>query len=79
MGKANQVLQHVLEKHDISQYSVAKTLSVERTNVYWWVHEIRDPTAETLLDIAKALKSLSHEATEEFVQLYLGEVLKSNE
>ncbi|WOD40930.1 helix-turn-helix transcriptional regulator [Nodosilinea sp. E11] len=79
MGKAGQVLKHVLEKYDVSQYSLAKTLGVERTNVYRWVHEMRDPTAETLLDIVKALKSLSHAAAEEFVQLYLGEVLKSDD
>jgi plasmid maintenance system antidote protein VapI len=56
MGKAGQVLKQVLEKYDVSQYSLAKTLGVERTNVYRWVHEMRDPTAETLLDIVKALR-----------------------
>ncbi|NJL47115.1 MAG: helix-turn-helix transcriptional regulator [Leptolyngbyaceae cyanobacterium SM2_5_2] len=60
MGKAAQVLKHVLEKYHVSQYSLAKTLEVERTNVYRWVHEMRDPTAETLLDIVKALKFLSY-------------------
>lgn len=63
---------------DVSQYSLAKMLGVERTNVYRWVHEMRDPTAETLLEIVKALKSLNHEAAEEFVQLYLGDVLSAS-
>jgi DNA-binding phage protein len=53
----------------------ARRLEVERTNVYRWVHELRDPTAETLLDIVKALKTLNKQAAEEFVQLYLGNVL----
>ncbi len=75
MGKAGQVLKHVLEKYDVSQYSLAKSLGVERTSVYRWVHEMRDPTAETLLDIVKALKVLNKQAAEEFVQLYLGNVL----
>lgn len=78
MGKAGQVLKHVLEKYDVSQYSLAKTLGVERTNVYRWVHEMRDPTAETLLDIVKALKTLNAQAAEEFVQLYLGDALKDD-
>jgi plasmid maintenance system antidote protein VapI len=75
MGKAGQVLKHVLEKYNVSQYSLAKSLKVERTNVYRWVHELRDPTAETLLDIVKALKTLNKQAAEEFVRLYLGNVL----
>jgi plasmid maintenance system antidote protein VapI len=76
MGKAGQVLKHVLEKYNVSQYSLAKTLGVERTNVYRWVHEMRDPTAETLLDIVKALKNLNPQAAEEFVQLFLVDTLK---
>ncbi|HZG40985.1 MAG TPA: helix-turn-helix domain-containing protein [Nodosilinea sp.] len=79
MGKAGQVLKHVLEKYDVSQYSLAKSLGVERTNVYRWVHEMRDPTAETLLDIVKALKTLNHQAAEEFIELYLRDALKDNE
>jgi plasmid maintenance system antidote protein VapI len=78
MGKAGQVLKHVLEKYDVSQYSLAKSLGVERTNVYRWVHEMRDPTAETLLDIVKALKTLNHKAAKEFVQLYLGDVVEDD-
>ncbi|MBE9113930.1 helix-turn-helix transcriptional regulator [Nodosilinea sp. LEGE 07298] len=79
MGKAGQVLKHVLEKYEVSQYSLAKTLGIERTNVYRWVHEMRDPTAETLLDIVKALKTLNYQAAEEFIELYLRDVLKDNE
>jgi DNA-binding phage protein len=79
MGKAGQVLKHVLEKYEVSQYSLAKSLGVERTNVYRWVHEMRDPTAETLLEIVKALKSLNKQAAEEFVQLYLRDALNDDD
>ena len=76
MGKAGQALKQVLEKYEVSQYSLAKELGVERTNVYRWVHETRDPTAETLREIVKALKTLNAKAAEEFVKLYLGDVLE---
>ncbi|MEM6736846.1 MAG: helix-turn-helix transcriptional regulator [Bacteroidota bacterium] len=75
MGTAGQALKQVLEKYQVSQYSLAKELGVERTNVYRWVHETRDPTAETLREIVKALKTLNAQAAEEFVQLYLGDVI----
>jgi transcriptional regulator with XRE-family HTH domain len=78
MGKAGQALKQVLEKYEVSQYSLAKELGVERTNVYRWVHETRDPTAETLREIVKALKNLNAQAAEEFVQLYLGDVIDGN-
>ncbi|MEO0759576.1 MAG: helix-turn-helix transcriptional regulator [Cyanobacteria bacterium J06648_16] len=76
MGKAGRVLKQVLEAYDISQYSLAATLGIERTNVYRWVHEIRDPTAETLVDIVRALRTLNAEAAETFVQRYLGNVAR---
>ena len=79
MGKAGQALKQVLEKYEVSQYGLAKALGIERTSVYRWVHEIRDPTAETLLEIVKALKSLNKEAAEEFVRLYLLDVLQDEE
>ena len=74
MGKAGRVLKQVLETYNISQYSLAATLGIERTNVYRWVHEIRDPTSETLVEIVKALRTLNSEAAETFVQKYLGDV-----
>lgn len=76
MGKAGQALKQVLEKYEVSQYSLAKELGVERTNVYRWVHETRDPTAQTLWEIVKALKTLNSQAAEEFVHLYLGDLLE---
>jgi Helix-turn-helix. len=79
MGKAGHVLKRILEKYDITQYSLAAALGVERTNVYRWVHEQRDPTSETVVDIVKALRSLNPQAAEEFVQQYLGDVAQGKE
>jgi plasmid maintenance system antidote protein VapI len=46
MGQAGKALKKVLETYDISQYRLAAALGVGRSNVYRWVNEIRDPTAE---------------------------------
>lgn len=74
MGKAGQALKQVLEKYGISQNSLAVALGVERGSVYRWVHEVRDPNAETVVDIVKAIRGINPSAAEEFVQLYLGNV-----
>lgn len=74
MGKAGQTLKQVLEKYDISQNSLAVALGVERGSVYRWVHEVRDPNAETVVEIVIALRSLNPAAAEEFVKIYLGDV-----
>lgn len=79
MGKAGNVLKQVLERHELTQYALAKTLGVERTTVYRWVKGDRDPSADTVVEIVEALKTLNYKAAEEFVQLYLGDVLKSED
>jgi len=47
-------------------------MDVERNNVYRWVNEKRDPTAETVVEIVRALKTLNPEAAKAFAGLYLG-------
>jgi DNA-binding GntR family transcriptional regulator len=54
-------------------------MGLQRSAIYKWFHEERDPTAETVADLVEALKALNQEAAEEFVQLYLGNMLKDNE
>ncbi|MBD2257821.1 helix-turn-helix transcriptional regulator [Pseudanabaena sp. FACHB-2040] len=71
MGKAGQALKQVLEDYSISQFALAVAMDVERNNVYRWVNEKRDPTAETVVEIVRALKKLSPEASRAFVELYL--------
>ncbi len=75
MGKAGAALKQVLETYNISQYSLAAVLDVERNNVYRWVNEKRDPSAETVVEIVRALMSMNEEAAETFVKLYLGNEL----
>jgi len=73
MGKAGRALKQVLEDYDISQYNLSVVMDVERNNVYRWVNEKRDPTAETVLEIVRALKSINPEAAKAFVDLYLAD------
>lgn len=76
MGRAGQALRQILDDYSISQNKLATTLGVRRSVVYRWFHELTDPTAETVADIVKALKTLNPQAAEAFVQLYLGDLLK---
>ncbi len=71
MGKAGKALKQVLEDYGISQFGLAVAMDVERNNVYRWVNEKRDPTAETVVDIVRALKTLEPEAAKTFVHFYL--------
>lgn len=78
MGKPGQALREVLTKHGISQNSLAIQMGLQRSVIYKWFHEERDPTAETVTDIVAALKSLNRAAAEDFIQLYLGRVLEDD-
>jgi predicted transcriptional regulator len=72
MGQAGKALRKVLETYDISQYRLAAELGLGRSNVYRWVNEVRDPTAETVRDIVEVLRKINSAAAEEFIRLYLG-------
>jgi DNA-binding phage protein len=78
MGRAGKALREVLTQYGISQNSLAVKMGLQRSAVYKWFHEERDPTAETVVDITKALKSLNSQAAEDFVKLYLGDVLSDS-
>ena len=78
MGRAGKALQQVLENYDISQNKLAVALGVRRSVVYRWYHELTDPTAETVVEIAEALKSINPEAAAEFIRLYVGDFLQSD-
>jgi len=47
-------------------------MDVERNNVYRWVNEKRDPTAETVVEIVRAIKMLNPEAAKAFAYSYWG-------
>lgn len=79
MGKAGKALREVLTRYGISQNSLAVKMGLQRSAIYKWFHEERDPTAETVTDIVEALKGLNRQAAEDFVQLYLGDMLKDDD
>lgn len=76
MGRAGKALREVLTQYGISQNSLAVKMGLQRSAIYKWFHEERDPTAETVSDIVKALKDLNTEAAKTFIQLYLNEILR---
>ena len=79
MGKAGKALKQVLEIYGISQNKLAVTMGTGRPNVHRWVTEIRDPVAETVLEIRDALKKINPAAAEEFIRLYLGDADKDEQ
>ncbi|HEY9629704.1 MAG TPA: helix-turn-helix transcriptional regulator [Coleofasciculaceae cyanobacterium] len=76
MGRASQALKQVLEKFGISQNKLAVALGIDRSAVFKWVHDQREPTSETIVEVTKALKQINSDAAQEFVQLYLGNLLE---
>ncbi|MFQ4138494.1 helix-turn-helix domain-containing protein [Nodosilinea sp. PGN35] len=79
MGRAGKALREVLTQYGISQNSLAVKMGLQRSAIYKWFHEERDPTAETVADIVEALKGLNGKAAEAFVHLYLGNMLKNQD
>ena len=75
MGRASQALKQVLEQFGISQNKLAVTLGIDRSAVFKWVHEQRDPSGEAIAEITKALKQLNPEAARAFMQQYLGNLI----
>ena len=79
MGKAGKALRQVLETYSITQNKLAVALGVKPYAVFRWYHEQSDPSAETAVDIAKALQGIDPAAADEFVKLYLGEFLQDKD
>ena len=71
MGKAGKALRTVLETHEISQNRLAVVMGIARSTVSHWFNETRDPSAEAVTEIVKALRQIDKEAAEEFIDLYL--------
>jgi transcriptional regulator with XRE-family HTH domain len=72
MGRAGKALKQVLDNYGISQNQVAVKMGIGRSNIYRWVHEVRDPGAEMVIQLRDALHQINQTAAEEFVRLYLG-------
>lgn len=61
----------MLKEYEVSQYSLAAALDIERNSVYRWANEKSDPSGETIIEIVRALKTLKPEAAKAFVERYL--------
>jgi transcriptional regulator with XRE-family HTH domain len=68
-----------LNQQMIDHTRIAVALGIERNSVYRWVHEIRDPSAETVVQIVKALEGINPAAAEAFIKLYLVDALENKE
>ena len=79
MGKAGKALRQVLETYGISQNRLAVTMGVSRTTVNQWFNETRDPLAEAVTEIYKALRQINETAAEDFINLYLERPSQDNE
>lgn len=75
MGRANQALKQVLENYGISQNKLAVALGIDRAAIFKWVHNKRDPSAEKMVQITQAIKTMNPEAAKELVRLYLGDLV----
>jgi transcriptional regulator with XRE-family HTH domain len=71
MGKAGKALKQVLEAYEISQNRLAVGMGIARSTVSHWFNETRDPSAEAVTEIVKALQQINEAAAEEFINLYL--------
>lgn len=76
MGKA---LREALETYGNSQNKLPVALGVDRSMIFKWYHEQRDPTAETVVQIAETLKGINPNAAVEFIQLYVGDFLQNED
>lgn len=79
MGKAGQALKQVLETYGISQNGLAVALGIDRSAVFKWIREQREPSSETIVEITKSLKEINPDAAKEFVKLYLGDIIENKE
>jgi plasmid maintenance system antidote protein VapI len=79
MGKAGQALKQVLETYGISQNGLAVALGIDRSAVFKWIREQREPSSETIVEITKSLKEINPDAAKEFVKLYLGDIVEDKE
>lgn len=71
MGKAGQALRQVLEAYEISQNKLAVVMGIGRSTMHYWFNDMRDPSAEAVLEIRKGLRKINPAAAEEFIRLYL--------
>ncbi|NJL87577.1 MAG: helix-turn-helix transcriptional regulator [Leptolyngbyaceae cyanobacterium SM1_1_3] len=60
MGRASQSLKQVLKTYGISQNKLAVALQIDRSAVFKWVHDQREPSLETIVE--RSARSKRHSA-----------------
>ncbi len=78
MGKASAALQQALGAYGISQNRLAIELGVKPPIVHRWYHGQVDPSAETVANIADALRRLEPGAAQVFVDTFFGQSVALN-
>ncbi len=71
MGRAGKALKQVLKKHEISQSELASQMVIDRSTINRWVNESRDPTAEAIVSLKKALTEIKPKAGKDFIKFFL--------
>jgi transcriptional regulator with XRE-family HTH domain len=72
MTRAGRALRQVLEEYGISQNRLAVVMGAGRSTVHYWFSGSQDPKAEAVLEIVDALEQLNPEASQAFLEMYLG-------
>ncbi|NMG59345.1 helix-turn-helix domain-containing protein [Geitlerinema sp. P-1104] len=78
MSKASHALQQALELYGISQNRLARELGVDLPIVFRWFHGQVDPTAETITNIADALRQIEPEAAQTFINAFFARSVTEN-
>jgi hypothetical protein len=76
MGRAGCALKQVLETYSISQNKIAVALATDRSAVFKWVHNQREPSSAAIVGITQVLYQLNPLAARDFVRLYLGVLIE---
>lgn len=71
MSKAGRTLRQVLTAYGISQNQLAVAMGINRSTIFHWVNETRDPASDALLNIRNGLQEIDPDAAEAFIRWYL--------
>lgn len=51
---------------------------IDRSVVFKWLYEQREPTSQTIVEIARAIKAMNPAAPQEFIQLCLCHIVETD-
>ncbi len=73
MGRASAALQQALGAYGISQNRLATELGVKPPVLHRWFHGRVDPSAETVANIADAIRRIEPGAAQVFIETFFGQ------